>query len=230
MQTSPFKVLKSSLSNQNLGFILEHSKFTNIIFGNKYLSAHELEYLSQTFNFKPYTLNQKHTTKVVARQDLIDTNLVCDGVITSFTQEALVIRTADCLPLIAVSDTSVAALHCGRKGLLDGIIKSLAHQASHVSYTHFYIGPHIHFQNYEIGKDLFTEIQNSFPQTQALKVFNHKFCFCLKTFATEHILTHFPLAQIFELEIDTYTDQNYNSYRRDQKTLERNLSLVWKKG
>lgn len=226
-RTTQFDAFYFSNAETQMGHLLEINSYS-IIFGNKNFNFDQLLDYANTNQLHTSFMNQQHTDIVLSTP--LSGSIVCDGLQTASSSEALVVRTADCLPLVAISNTDIAILHCGRKGLLGGILSQLYSKSLQTPYHSFYIGPHIHAQSYEIGSSLFQEIQQSYPQSQALQILNKKYCLCLSTFTREQVQAHFPLAQIFELKIDTFTDQNYNSYRRDQQTRERNLSLVWKKG
>lgn len=227
---STFKRLDSS--HKILGHTYEEPHL-QALFGNKFLTPESLLELADNLKINLHYMKQVHSPDV----HLAPTTAECDGLFTLKENEALVVKTADCLPLMIAgkidaqgSNTLVAALHCGRKGLLDGIIQNFFKLHPNFAPQTFLIGPHIHDVSYEIGAELHQTIKKEHPLTDALKILDNKFCFSLKDFTKEILFKHFPQAQIFELEIDTMVDQNYNSYRRDAHTSARNLSLIWKKG
>lgn len=84
------------------------------------------------------------------------TILGVDGLLTSHRDVALVIRTADCLPiLVAIKDNNnnpiiIGGLHVGRRGLVEGIIENFINfisneidQKINLSNAYFLMGPHI---------------------------------------------------------------------------------------
>ena len=95
----------------------------------------EREFLSGALDLPPeriFFLKQIHGPDVIriTEHDFIKANLpiaVADGMITQEPDVALVIRTADCLPLFFHSGTDAPAtmagvIHCGWRGLARGII------------------------------------------------------------------------------------------------------------
>lgn len=219
---------KLNLPNSNIicGSILETSDHF-VAFGNKNLGPDQLQNLLLHHDVRLNAMNQQHTTQISALP--ID-GQPCDGIFTNKSLEALVVRTADCLPLLAINEDRIFALHCGRKGLIDGIIQNLKKNADDYkpNWT-FFIGPHITPENYEIGTELTEEIRQKYPKTEALVQISGKSCFSLKTFTLEQLAAEFTSATLLELDIDTFSDENYYSYRRDNKTPERNYSFIWKK-
>ena len=136
-----------------------------------------------------------------------------------------VIRTADCLPLIAIdhNQSKITNLHCGRKGLIDGILNTFV-QVSDTSSPHsFFIGPHI--ETYEIGKELYLELKSK--KISNLFTLQDKYYFSLAGLTKEFIKNHFKHYKIHETLINTLTDNSYWSYRRDKGTIDRNLSYVY---
>lgn len=227
MNSSPFKPLCLDDSDFPSGHIFENS--THIIFfGNKSLNQNLAPQLQSMFDIDILSMNQKHTTTILKSTPQPE---VCDGIFTDHTRKALLVRTADCLPLMAIDpEGAVYALHCGRNGLVNGIIDNLGQiaKASINGPWQFFIGPHISVENYEVGDLLFSEISERYPGAPSLVIKDHRKCFDLSLFTKEQLSTRFPQAQISEFKIDTFSNESYNSFRRD-KTSERNLSLIWKK-
>ncbi|MCB0394256.1 MAG: polyphenol oxidase family protein, partial [Bdellovibrionales bacterium] len=134
---------------------------------------------------------------------------------------ALLIKTADCLPVILVSNSHTApiiALHAGWRGVVERIIPKAIELFPKERFTG-YIGPHIQFENFEVGKDVATQISNSCPNATKIS----------KSHIDPNKL-YINLARVAELQmesngsrcgytssIDTLTNLNYPSYRRDAK-------------
>ncbi|OGV92440.1 hypothetical protein A3B57_04010 [Microgenomates group bacterium RIFCSPLOWO2_01_FULL_47_10] len=73
-----------------------------------------------------YEMNQVHGKNVIdLKEDIVYPSKLpaCDGLITDRRNTALMIKTADCLPIIMTSEAKpvIAALHAGWKGLSAGI-------------------------------------------------------------------------------------------------------------
>lgn len=170
------------------------------------------------------SINQKHTTLIAKDNHNLE---ICDGYSTLKSLTAVAIRTADCLPLIAIDleEKKISSLHCGRKGLVDGILKSFK-EISQPDHPHvFFIGPHIRF--YEVGEEIYSEYKTK--NFNGLYTEGKKFFFSLKVFTEDYLRTHFKRIKIYDCNVDTYKDNNYWSYRKDNKTSLRNLSLGFKK-
>jgi YfiH family protein len=86
-----------------------------------------------------------------------------DGLFTNKENVVLVIRTADCLPILiaGINDHPnkkiIGALHAGRKGLVDGIVNNslnfLKEEGFNLNNVYFLIGPHICGKCYSLDKD-----------------------------------------------------------------------------
>jgi copper oxidase (laccase) domain-containing protein len=89
-------------------------------------------------------MNQVHGDTVV----LVEDNQVrptCDALITTHRRLAVAVLVADCIPLLLKSDVAVAAVHVGRKGLMNGIARKTidAMRDLGAEIIHSYIGPNI---------------------------------------------------------------------------------------
>lgn len=105
-------------------------------------------------------MNQSHSDVVVE----VDHACVVDGdaLITRTPVVVLAVQTADCIPLLLEGERSVAAVHVGRRGLLNCIAdKTLDLMAEENVMA--YIGPSICGRCYEVGADIFDEVVARFP-------------------------------------------------------------------
>ena len=78
-----------------------------------------------------------------------------DGLITTAAWCPIAVTTADCMPVVLAAETGVAVVHAGWRGLEGGIIESTAArlQALAGDPVDAIIGPCIHPENYEFGRD-----------------------------------------------------------------------------
>jgi YfiH family protein len=90
-----------------------------------------------------------------------------DSLITENTSLALAVRIADCIPLLLYSSNMVAAVHVGRKGLLNQVAARTVQKMYELGATQIkgVAGPHICGNCYEVGKDMANEIVKSHPET-----------------------------------------------------------------
>lgn len=104
--------------------------------------------------------NQVHGTRVVAVPPLPPA-LEADGLITSASGTALIIRVADCVPILLFDPTSqtVGLIHAGWRGTLGGIATNaveamLGHGAGPLKELQAIIGPSAGPCCYEVGANL----------------------------------------------------------------------------
>ncbi len=219
--------------NSNLGiqFCLNHKlesnpsshlqKFTvNVIFGNKNLTPQLL--YSKYKNLNLQFLNQQHSTILGDPKNIPD---ICDGLTWIEPKYSAVIRTADCLPLIAYDHDAqqFTNLHCGRKGLVNGILNSFLKTCDPNHFFSFFIGPHI--ETYEIGLELYN-ILNA-DKIFGLTVIEGKYYFSLADFTKKFIASNFKKFNLYETHINTLLDPTYWSYRSDKMAPARNLSFAY---
>ena len=88
----------------------------------------------------------KHTSSPIPKTDAL---------ITTDRNTLLVIRTADCLPILIFHNNVIAAIHAGRKSTENNIFKNtlqiLKTTFKATSGLHIYFGPHICETEYEIN-------------------------------------------------------------------------------
>ena len=76
----------------------------------------------------------------------------CDGLVTELPEAALVIRTADCLPIVAFGDGRLGAAHAGWRGVRSGILGELVKRMGGTEFE-VAIGPGIGPCCYEVGQE-----------------------------------------------------------------------------
>lgn len=95
----------------------------------------------------------------------------CDALITTHHNLALAVMVADCIPLLLKSDVAVAAVHVGRKGLMNGIarktIDAMRDLGAEVIYS--YIGPNICGNCYEVSEEIFNQVIEKYPSADSSK-------------------------------------------------------------
>lgn len=113
-------------------------------------------------------MNQIHSAKVhrVAPQPEHDWHVptapTCDGLLSAAASEPLAVMVADCLPVLFVghnpttAQSSTAAVHAGRRGLLDGILSNTVQQLQKLGATQIeaVIGPAICGSCYEVPEEM----------------------------------------------------------------------------
>lgn len=118
--------------------------------------------VSQQFNWQhePFWLSQTHSDRVIrgVKPSTSPMGFDADGVWTNQPGHPCAILTGDCLPLL-LSDTKgslVAAVHCGWRGLLNGIIENTLTAIKNDCQGEIiaWFGPAIGPCHFEVGEDV----------------------------------------------------------------------------
>ena len=165
-------------------------------------------------------LEQTFELKKLPHQMIAQDGIAVDLSINDIQNISLCLKTADCLPLVMLGKKFIFLIHAGWRGLEQKIIKNAFKIDPSIYYLFF--GPHIREENYEVSLDF----ADHFPRSNALSAHPFKkekllmnlkqqainqFCDCLQ-------LVDSPMAKIEDSLIDTYSDQTFPSFRRDQTT------------
>ena len=153
-----------------------------------------------------------------------------DGFITKEKNHAFTIKTADCIPLIMWDEREelLCGLHCGWKGLQQGIIGKVLEQNKYQNFTKSYIGPHICMEHFEVKQDLidkFLQVDSDiepYLTNRGGKIFMDLRQFCmdeLHAYGVE-IFTNFSPCSYTEID-------HFFSWRRDPGNPLRNLTIAW---
>ena len=128
-----FKKTELAIKNKNYKYylspILVKNNFKHGFF-TKTSSEIKLSLLSKTLNknYRNCVLNQIHSNKIVfGSKTQVNERVKADGLINDKHNQSLWIYTADCMPILFADKKKrfVAAIHCGRMGLENKIIKNL---------------------------------------------------------------------------------------------------------
>lgn len=137
---------------------------TNPVFHAFYRRCHGSVSFGYTLNLDdlgPFTearrqVKQVHGADIYTDTAWCDDSQEGDGLVTAQTRTALIIKTADCLPVLASDGRVAVAVHAGWRGLKAGIVKKTAHYLD-TTLARVYIGPAIATANYEVDHDLYTD-------------------------------------------------------------------------
>jgi YfiH family protein len=130
-------------------------------FGNKNLTLESLKAHYPDLQFA--TLNQVHSATVFEVNEASMDRKSGDGHISIKKDLALVLKTADCLPVLFYDSmhTFVAACHAGWRGLVAGVIEKTVEKCkthSDLDKLRVVIGPGIKKENYEVSGDVASQI------------------------------------------------------------------------
>lgn len=146
-----------------------------------------------------------------------------DALWTDVGKRALVIQTADCVPIFLIGDGTIAAVHAGWRGIANQIVEETCKR------RHFHtavVGPCISGQNYEVGE----EVVQAICATGVAE--GH---FVDRSFPKPHVdpraavVQQLLMAGVEKIEVHpdcTFNDKAWASYRRDGTNAGRILSVI----
>ena len=110
-------------------------------------------------------MNQVHGDRVAVIEEVTDIAPTADALVTGIPGITLAVMVADCIPLLLTSKQAVAAVHVGRRGLVNNVaIKTIEVMremgAQEISAI---IGPAICGRCYEVSADIHQEVVSNFP-------------------------------------------------------------------
>lgn len=185
----------------------------------------------------PQWLEQIHGVKVIhARTDGVVRT--ADGSYSNQIGHPCVVMTADCLPILLCDKqgTQVAALHCGWRGLANGIcVRGLQKFTAKPRELLAYLGPAISQLHFEVGVDVLEAFFKAARSQHHAEQIASAFISAqrpLHFYADIYTLARAELNALGVTDIYggadcTYTDESrFYSYRRDKVT-GRMASLIW---
>lgn len=166
------------------------------------------------------SLNQTHSCNVLT---LDETSCHLDGqdgiIFPKTTDQTIVIKTADCLPIVYIGTSHIALVHAGWKGLSNKI--HLNEMVRKIEPTHIYTGPSICDQCFEVT----SEFKEHFPNDIDLfKTVKNSMRFLIKSKVLRDLKKQFPKSTIKISSECTLCSDHWHSHRRD-KTKERNFTI-----
>ena len=151
----------------------------------------------------------------------------CDGLVSSETGIALLVWTADCVPVVVVGRRFVAAVHVGWRGAARGILpttldrcRDLFHETAEGYKA--YLGPAISGHRYPVGREVIAALDG---QHVAREVWLADDRVDLRSFAAAQ-LESLGVGRVGVVGGCTASDPRLASYRRDGAAAGRQWSLV----
>ena len=150
-----------------------------------------------------------------------------DALVTDLTGVTLVVRAADCVPVLLVDEARgvVAAAHCGRAGLLAGILRNTVaamRELGAVTPT-AWIGPHVCGACYEVPLELQDEVASAVPTSRATTSWGTP---SLDLGAGVRAQLEDEHVTVVDVSRCTLESADLHSYRRDGLQAGRNAALV----
>ena len=165
-------------------------------------------------------MNKVHGRKVI-RAD--PHHLVtADAHWTNERNQALVVQTADCLPILLKSGHQICAVHAGWRGVENQIVLSALNILSDLSSLEAGIGPHITQESFVVSKDTADKLSVSSPQGKKSLVVagGQKYQISLIDLVKDQILHKTSVKAWWNLPINTFSSNLFYSFRR---TAEKNI-------
>lgn len=178
-----------------------------------------------TFDF--IQVNQVHGNNVIISDLKLNSELIdADGIISPPLDSLerleglpLAIKTADCLPIFFIGESSCAVVHAGWRGLAQSIISD--QKIQEIRPHSIFIGPCIGPEDYEVGEDF----AKNFPKSNSLKKIKGRICFDLIEEAAKQIFDCYNIAPDLSLAENTFRHPHLNSWR-ENKTEKRNYNIL----
>ena len=217
-----------SFIETDIGFIKEQDSHL-IFFGKNSATLEKIKKSYPQLTFRGVT--QKHTDICVpSTEDSSD--VIADAHFTSEPNVALIIKTADCQPILAYDKDKVLAVHAGWRGVENQITSKSLLQAG-LKQAEIFIGPCIQQSSFEVDLDVKEQLEkickiarNSSEFEKAFVAKNNKFYIDLIQIVIAEIKAAGVNASISLLPFDTLTNPKFHSYRRDKLNSGRNYSFI----
>lgn len=188
-------------------------------------------------NFRILSLEQVHSDVVHFIEEIPSTKLRGDALVTALPSLFLVVKSADCLPVLLLDKRRrvIAAAHCGWRGTLLRLLEKVVlgmkvHYGSSARDLLVALGPCISPDCYEVGEEVRQRFADEhFPAS----LFRHssgkpsRYFLDLRE-ANRFQLRHqaVPAANIFSLPICPHCNPRFPSLRRDKENTGRMLSFI----
>ena len=163
-------------------------------------------------------MNQVHGGRIVIIESVTDEQPTADALVSGIPGVTLAVMVADCIPLLLISPQVVAAVHVGRRGLVNEIaLKTLDLMremgAQDISAI---IGPAICGTCYEVSSEIYNEVVAQFPLASS-KTNSGTYALDLPKALTAALMSN-GVKSITDQKLCTVENQELFSYRRDGVT------------
>ena len=153
---------------------------------------------------------------------------VADALVTRLPQVVLMVRVADCMPVLLADPVAgvVGAAHAGRLGLVGGIVPNTVHamRALGADDIRAWVGPHVCGHCYEVPEALRSEVSGMLPESYAQTRWGTPALDLGAGVATQLAGLGVPSE---DLSRCTLEDDDLFSYRRQGEQSGRLAGLVW---
>jgi len=206
-------------------------------FGTRALTESAMEKKPEWKDFTLVSLRQVHSDSIHHLEVPPLKRLSGDALITDRPHVLLSIRTADCLPVLFVSEEfkAIAAVHCGWRGTCKGLVQKVVETMGHKfgirpSSLVVALGPSVEQGCYEVGDDVMDSFQDRETASRFFKPSPNrkgKYFFDLKEMNRFQLLAvGVEDKNIHSVNRCTVCDKEYYSYRRDKNETGRLINFI----
>jgi YfiH family protein len=162
-------------------------------------------------------MSQVHGNRVAIIEEVTDEDPTADALVTGIPGVSLAVQVADCIPLLLHSPQSVAAVHVGRKGLVNGVALAAIEVMRDMGSSEItaIMGPSICGACYEVSQEIHDEVVALHPRARS-KTAQGTPSLDLPA-ALRHVLDNAGVSIIDEFRC-TAEESDLYSYRRDGVT------------
>lgn len=188
-------------------------------------------------DFKLVFLDQIHSDIIQVIDNIPEEKLKGDAMITGLPFLLLIIKTADCLPVLVVDESQkvIAAVHCGWRGTSKRVVQKVIQRMKdlygcHPSSLLAALGPCIGHECYEVGENVYHSFEQEGLSTGSFR--NHplrrrKYLFDLKRAnLSQMISVGVEEKNVFSADTCTHCHENLPSFRRDKDKAGRTPSFI----
>jgi len=114
-------------------------------------------------------MSQVHGNRVAIIEEITDEDPTADAIVTGIPGISLAVQVADCIPLLLHSSESIAAVHVGRKGLVNEVARAALQVMRDMGSTKItaIIGPSICGNCYEVSQEIHDEVVAQHPSARS---------------------------------------------------------------
>ena len=195
--------------------MIESKLISKALFTDK--SFNNLEELLVQIGVKSYaSMEQTHSNRITHVKK--SGTYKSDGIFTSSKNLGLVVKTADCMPIILKDKNNIGVVHIGWRGVKNKIINN-ALKNFNLNELLISVGPHAQSCCYEVKDDVSKYLYKYIDKREGKEYLN-----------MAQSLRDISNKIGFKIEfssICTICDSSYNSYR-ENKTRKRQYGFIWK--
>lgn len=187
----------------------------------------QVEVLAQACGAAPVLMTQVHAAAVAVVSGATD-RPVADALVTLEPAVALVVRVADCVPVLLADPAAhiVGAAHAGRRGLVAGVIPRAVERlrALGADDLEAWIGPHVCGACYEVPESMRNDVAASVPEAWAHSRWGTP---ALDIGAGVTAQLTRAGCRVVTVGGCTFEDRHWPSFRRDGTSSGRMAGVVW---